>query len=75
MQTALRRFAGVGRATTEGAGWDAGWRLEEEWVASHLGLLGSLSEADREALEAAGQLANEMVTRWSKKVVASAPMI
>lgn len=69
----FRRLTTVGWAKAEGSGWHAGWRLQPEWITGHLALLWSLDDADREAVDAAGQLAAEMVSRWSKKTVASRP--
>lgn len=70
---ALRRLASVGRVAPEGSGWEAGWRLEPEWLSKHEALLANLDAADREAVLSVGHLAAEMSSRWSKKAEAAAP--
>lgn len=70
---ALRQLVAAGRAVPEGTGWDAGWRLRPEWLSAHEVLLSGLDTSERAAVLAAGQLAAEMSSRWSKKAVAAVP--
>jgi hypothetical protein len=69
----FRALVGVDGAVPEGSGWEAGWRLRQDWLATHAMLLADLDAADREAVLAAGQLASDMSSRWSKKAVAAEP--